>query len=323
MVLAAGTSAGWDRGMWEQRIFSNHQRLILMTATGILPWSGTLTRLFHHPAVANACHVPCTPPGAVAAAAGDTGGVSEVHGNTVSHKSVQQGQSVPNMWPAVRARWLWEWGPYRARIALLREHWPPSSAVRPLGLGHGHGREEDRLWQLRGAWLGQNVYTSGYLALQLEPIKCRHCSCAWNTASSSSWCAEGVVRSLWPEREVQRHGAGAARPGLEDLLHLCDHTCPLRTVLMIAIQLITCMEYVHTKSPVCHNVKPEDFLVRQPGSKRSTPSTSAALAWPRSTGPRDQEAQPSREHKSLKGTALLEHQYTPSKEQSALTTWRR
>lgn len=56
------------------------------------------------------------------------------------------------------------------------------------------------------------------------------------------------LRSLWPEREVQGHGAGVARPSLEDLLHQYDHTFLLKTVLMIAIQLIICMEYVHTKS---------------------------------------------------------------------------
>ncbi|ELK37570.1 Anoctamin-5 [Myotis davidii] len=42
----------------EQRIFSNHQRLAPMTATGTPPWSGTPTHLLHHPTMADACHVP-------------------------------------------------------------------------------------------------------------------------------------------------------------------------------------------------------------------------------------------------------------------------
>ncbi|EPQ12079.1 Zinc finger protein 416 [Myotis brandtii] len=45
LVLAAGAST-----RWEQRIFSNHQRLVLMTATDAPPWSGAPIHLLHHPA---------------------------------------------------------------------------------------------------------------------------------------------------------------------------------------------------------------------------------------------------------------------------------
>ncbi|ELK31081.1 CD166 antigen [Myotis davidii] len=55
---AAGVSAWWDHSVQEQRIFNNHQRLTLMTATSAQPWSGTPTHLLHHPAAANAQHVP-------------------------------------------------------------------------------------------------------------------------------------------------------------------------------------------------------------------------------------------------------------------------
>ncbi|EPQ05660.1 Serine/threonine-protein kinase SRPK2 [Myotis brandtii] len=61
LALAAGVSAGRDHGTREQRIFSNHQRLTLMTVTGAPPWSGTPSHLLHHPAVANASHDPPEP----------------------------------------------------------------------------------------------------------------------------------------------------------------------------------------------------------------------------------------------------------------------
>ncbi|KAK1332049.1 hypothetical protein QTO34_007730 [Cnephaeus nilssonii] len=57
-VAAVGASAGWGCGAQEQRIFSNHQRFAPMTVTGTPPWSGTPAHLLHHPAAADACHVP-------------------------------------------------------------------------------------------------------------------------------------------------------------------------------------------------------------------------------------------------------------------------
>ncbi|ELK33049.1 Deoxyguanosine kinase, mitochondrial [Myotis davidii] len=62
LVLAAGVSTRQDRGLLEQRTFSNQQRLTLMTATGTLPWSGAPAHLLHHPSMASACHAPHTPP---------------------------------------------------------------------------------------------------------------------------------------------------------------------------------------------------------------------------------------------------------------------
>nr|KAF6369059.1 hypothetical protein mMyoMyo1_010464 [Myotis myotis] len=37
LASTAGVSAGWDHNVWEQRIFSNHQRLTSMIATSALP----------------------------------------------------------------------------------------------------------------------------------------------------------------------------------------------------------------------------------------------------------------------------------------------
>nr|KAF6341487.1 hypothetical protein mMyoMyo1_011906 [Myotis myotis] len=75
LVPSAGVSTRQDCGAWEQRIFSNHQRLALMTTTGAPPWSGAPTHLLYHltaadtamfrslPPAADAFYVPRTPPG--------------------------------------------------------------------------------------------------------------------------------------------------------------------------------------------------------------------------------------------------------------------
>ncbi len=73
----------------------------------------------------------------------------------------------------------------------------------------------------------------------------------------------GIPRVRWYGQECDFHVMiyDLLGPSLEDLFNFCDQKFSLKTVLLLADQLIFRIEYIHSRSKVHRDIKPENVLM--------------------------------------------------------------
>ncbi|XP_036595951.1 casein kinase I-like [Trichosurus vulpecula] len=125
-------------------------------------------------------------------------------------------------------------------------------------------------------YLAVNITNNEELAVKLESQKARHPQLLYESRLYKLLQGGlGIPRTRWygQEKDYNILVMDLLGPSLEDLFNFCSRKFTLKTVLMLADQMISRIEYVHTKNFIHRDIKPDNFLMgiarpRKAGGKR-------------------------------------------------------
>ena len=113
-------------------------------------------------------------------------------------------------------------------------------------------------------YAGTNVRTGEEVAIKLEPLKSKHPQLLYESKIYRVLHGGyGIPHAKWfgSEGDYNVLVIDKLGPSLEDLFNYCGKRFSLKTVLMLAEQMIARLECVHSRSYIHRDVKPDNFLI--------------------------------------------------------------
>jgi len=154
-------------------------------------------------------------------------------------------------------------------------------------------------------YIGTNVQTGEEVAIKLESIKSKHPQLLYESKLYKILAGGvGIPNVHWygVEGDYNVMVIDLLGPSLEDLFSFCNRKFSLKTVLMLADQMINRVEYVHAKNFIHRDIKPDNFLIGLGKKANQVHIIDFGLAK-KYRDPKTQQHIPYREGKNLTGTA--------------------
>lgn len=154
-------------------------------------------------------------------------------------------------------------------------------------------------------YIGTNVQSGEEVAIKLESIKSKHPQLLYESKLYKILAGGvGVPNVHWygVEGDYNVMVIDLLGPSLEDLFSFCNRKFSLKTVLMLADQMVNRVEYVHAKNFIHRDIKPDNFLIGLGKKANQVHVIDFGLAK-KYRDPKTQQHIPYREGKNLTGTA--------------------
>lgn len=113
-------------------------------------------------------------------------------------------------------------------------------------------------------YLGADIQSGEEVAIKLESIKSRHPQLLYESKLYKIMAGGvGIPKLHWygVEGDYNVMVIDLLGPSLEDLFSFCGRKFSLKTVVMLADQMINRVEYMHTKNFLHRDIKPDNFLI--------------------------------------------------------------
>jgi len=154
-------------------------------------------------------------------------------------------------------------------------------------------------------YIGTHVQTGEEVAVKLESVKSKHPQLLYESKLYKILAGGvGIPKIYWygVEGDYNVMVIDILGPSLEDFFNHCNRKLSLKSVLLLADQMIQRIEYMHSKHVMHRDIKPDNFVMGLGKENQQVHVIDFGLAK-KFRDPRTQQHIPYREGKNLTGTA--------------------